>query len=73
MTDVMDEFFPLLEGKTLGELHSRRQELIGNGPTSQLSDNTLRELLAIARILRKRSSAPAPKKSTKIIPSLDAL
>lgn len=74
MPDVMDDFSAKLEGKTLGELHSRRQELIGGGPTASLSDETLQELLAIARILRKRSSAPVAKKSAKTAaPSLDAL
>lgn len=72
MTDVMDEF-QHLNAMSIGELHSRRQELIGSGPTSQLSDDTLRELLAIARILRRRSVAPAAKKATKTVPSLDAL
>lgn len=73
MTDVMDDF-PHLNDKSLGELHSRRQELIGSGPVTHLSDDTLRELLALARILRRRSSVPTSKtKSAKITPSLDAL
>lgn len=74
MTDLMDEWTSKLEGKTIGELFNRRQELIGAGPTTNLSDEVLQELLAIARVLRKRSSAPQPKKSAKAAaPSLDAL
>lgn len=75
MTDVMDEF-PHLNDKTLPELHSRYQALKGDGPSQQLSDATLKELLAISRVLRKRSSAPTAKVAVgkkAPPPSLDAL
>ena len=73
MTDVMDEFTHL-KNASIGELNSRYQLLKTSAPVSELSDDTLKELMAIARILRGRTSAPTAKKSSsKIAPSLDAL
>lgn len=75
MTDVMSEF-PSLQDKSLGELHQRYQQLKDgprDGPNGGLSDAVLQELIAISRILRKRSAAPATKTAKKIAPSLDAL
>lgn len=76
MVDVMDEF-PHHQNKSLGDLHQRYEQLKNgprDGPNNGLSDDVLMELLAISRILRKRSSAPAAKKSTKAPPpTLDAL
>lgn len=74
MTDVMDEF-PHLNDKTLPELHARYQTLKGEGPSQQLSDEVLKELLAISRVLRKRAAAPTAKTSSKkaAAPTLDAL
>lgn len=77
MSDVMSEF-PHLQDKTLGELHQRYQYLKEGprtGPNNGLSDEVLQELIAISRVLRKRSSAPQPKAASKkaAAPSLDAL
>lgn len=76
MSDIMTEF-PHLATKTLGELHQRYQILKDGprtGPNNGLSDDVLQELIAIYRVLRKRSSAPAAKVSKKAAaPSLDAL
>lgn len=71
--NVMDEF-PDLNALTLPELHAKYQSLKGDGPSRELSDDDLKQLLAIARVLRRRASAPTSKTSTKkIAPSLDAL
>ena len=77
MSDAMDDF-PHLKDKTLGELHSRYQTLKEGpktGPNGTLSDDVLIELIAIARVLRKRASAPTTKttKAKASSPSLDAL
>lgn len=73
MPNIMDDFTHL-DGLSIPELHGKYQMLKGEGPSTQLSDEVLQELLAITRILRKRSTAPQAKKSSaKIAPSLDAL
>jgi hypothetical protein len=76
MSDIMHEF-PHLAAKTLGELHHRYQQLKEGpktGPNNGLSDDVLQELIAISRVLRKRSSAPVAKTSKKAAaPTLDAL
>lgn len=73
MTNVMDEYAHL-QNASIGELNARYQQLKTSAPYDQLSDEALQELVAIARIMRKRTSAPAAKKSaTKTAPTLDAL
>lgn len=75
MSNVMDEF-PNLKDKTLGELHQRYNQLKDgprDGPNGGLSDVVLQELVAIARVLRGRASAPAAKASKRVTPTLDAL
>lgn len=76
MSDVMSEF-PHLNDKTLGELHQRYQLLKDGpktGPNGGHADEVLQELVAIARVLRKRSSAPTTKaKTAKAATTLDSL
>jgi hypothetical protein len=73
MSDVM-EAYPHLNELTVPQIHARYQELKGDGNGANLPDETLRELLALARILRKRSAAPSARKtSSKTVPTLDAL
>ncbi len=72
MPDVM-ESFTHLKDKSLGELHSRYQEVKNSAPVDKLSDEALQELIAINRILRGRSSAPTSKSTRAPAPSLDAL
>lgn len=61
------------EPKLLG----RQQDLksaAANGNFSSLSDETLQELLAISRVLRKRTTAPKAASSKRApAPSLDSL
>jgi hypothetical protein len=76
MTDVMADF-PHLQDKSLGDLHQRYEQLKNgprDGPNGGLADSVLQELIAISRVLRKRSAAPLAKASRKAAaPSLDAL
>lgn len=74
MSNVMEEF-PELNDKTQPELYARYQQLKGDGPTRELDDETLKELLAISRVLRKRATAPTTKTAAKKAPppGLDAL
>lgn len=75
MPDAMDEFRHLND-KTLGELHSRYQEIKSSAAPKDLSDSQLMELLAINRILRGRAALPSSKKaasSRSSAPSLDSL
>lgn len=62
MPDIMD-LFPHLESWDTIQLHARRQELRGDTTQSatQLSDDALRELSCIARILRSRATAAKPR------------
>lgn len=59
------------------KLLQRQQTLKGGAPDgnwNQLSDEALQELLAIGRILRKRTTAPKAAASSKRTPvSLDSL
>lgn len=79
MTNVMDAY-QFLEGLSQTQLFERRSALIGsapNGDYKQLSDEVLQELVAIHRVLRRKSS-PATKPSTSrkganIIPTLDSI
>lgn len=74
MPDMMKDFEHLKSFETTA-LMDRRSTLISSGPPAQLPDETLQELLAIARILRTRTVAPkAPGTGgKKIAPTLDAL
>jgi len=77
MTNVMDGFRHL-DSMTPVDLLSRRSTLIGaapNGDYRQLSDESLQELVAIARVLRRKSSPATATKSRQkdMIPTLDAL
>lgn len=71
MTDAMAQF-EALQAMTTDALHARREEL--NRLPEPKDDDTLIELVAILRTLRKRTSTPVAKKSyTKVSPTLDAL
>lgn len=73
MTNVMDEF-PDLKDKSIAELHSIYNSLKGDGPTRELTDDSLKTLLAISRVLRGRATAPTSKSTKKAPPpGLDAL
>lgn len=76
MPDVMDAF-PHLEALSIPELHQRYAALKGSGPAGELGDDVLRELVCIARVLRKRSSGPPKAKAEKATkagpPTLDLL
>lgn len=64
MTDVMDAF-KHLDSMSQIQLFERRSALVGSAPNGdyrQLSDETLQELVAIHRILRRHSS---PKTATR--------
>jgi hypothetical protein len=77
MSNVMDEF-QHLDGMSQTQLFERRSSLIGsapNGDYKQLTDEVLQELVAIHRVLR-RKSAPSTKpsvtrKGANLVPSLD--
>ena len=76
---VMDEFAHLNDLSPV-QLFERRSTLIGAAPDGNfklLSDDSLRELVAIARILRKKvSPAAAAKAATSrrpLVPSADML
>lgn len=77
MSNVMDAF-QHLDSMSQTQLFERRTALIGsapNGDYKQLDDNALMELVAIHRVLRRKSSSPAkvsaPRKGGAMIPSLD--
>lgn len=77
MTNVMDQFGHL-DSMTATQLFERRTALIGSAPDGdykQLSDDVLQELVAIHRVLR-RKSAPGTKpsvsrKGANMVPTLD--
>lgn len=77
MPDIMQDFAQLND-LTQEQLFLRRQQIVGNYPDgnyAKMTDENLQELLAIARVLRKRTSAPTRGSSgrAKVTPSLDAL
>lgn len=77
MPNVMDAF-EHLNGLTETQLFARRAALISaspNGDFKDLSDEVLQELVAIHRILRRKtSSTPRVSVGRKaIVPSLDIL
>ena len=78
MSNVMDEFAHLNDCTPV-QLFERRSTLIGEAPNGNfklLSDNSLRELVAIARILRKKVSPAATRTTTSrkpLVPTLDSL
>lgn len=77
MPDIMKDYEHLNTWDE-NKLFLRQLELKGSAPNgnfSALSDETLQELLAIGRVLRKRTTAPTAKSSGKRAPapSLDAL
>jgi cytochrome c553 len=78
MTNVMDAF-EHLNSLSQSQLFERRTALVGQAPNGDyraLSDEALQELVAISRVLRRKtSSTPKPPASRKgnAIPSLDAI
>jgi len=79
MTNVMDDFRHL-EGLSQTQLFERRSALIGSAPSGdykQLSDEVLQELVAIHRVLRRKTSSgtkPAvSRKGANLVPSLDSI
>lgn len=75
MTDVMDAF-KHLDSMTQLQLFERRSALVGSAPNGdyrQLSDETLQELVAIHRILRKHSGAGKASRARPDTPTLDQL
>jgi len=77
MSNLMDSFKHLDE-MSPAQLFERRANLIGaapNGDYKKLSDEALQELVAIARVLRRKSSpATSTKSRTKdMVPTLDAI
>ena len=71
MTDFMEEFRGHND-LSVPQIHQRYQQIkIATDAAGKLTDDQLRELCALARILRKRSSAPTAK--TKVRPRLVAL
>lgn len=78
MPDIMKDY-EHLNSWDENKLLIRQMELKAtapNGNYGQLSDETLQELLAIGRVLRKRTTAPTAKSAAgkrAPAPSLDAL
>ena len=77
MPNVMDAFEHLNNLDTTA-LFARRQALIGtapNGDFKQLSDEALQELVAIARVLRRKATGPSKVSNSRrtIVPTLDSL
>ena len=75
MADIMKDFTHL-DSWDDNKLFNRQAELKATAPVAtQLSDEVLVELLAIMRVLRKRTTSPTAKAATKRAPapSLDAL
>lgn len=74
MPNVVEEF-PHLNDLTQDQLYQRRTSLIGSAPQGdykQLTDDALKELVVIARVLRRRTSAPTSA-GKKVAPSLGML
>ena len=78
MTNVMDAFGHL-DTMTQPQLFERRSHLVSaapNGDYRQLSDEALQELVAISRVLRRKSSpatARANARRGSFIPTLDSI
>jgi hypothetical protein len=79
MTNVMDSF-QHLEGMSQTQLFERRTTLIGSAPDGdykQLPDETLQELVAIHRVLRRKTSSgtkpSVSRKGANLVPSLDSI
>lgn len=75
MPNIMDDFEHLNTWDDT-RLLQRQAELKGSTPVGDLSDAVLQELLAIARVVRRRTTAPNAKTSSSKrapAPSLDAL
>ena len=73
MPNLMTDFEHLKAIDTL-RLMERRETLKASAPPESLSDESLIELLAIARILRTRTVAPKVSGAGKKVPAnLDAL
>lgn len=76
MPDIMKDFTHL-DTWSDDQLFNRQAEIKASVETlSSLSDEALQELLAIARVLRRRTTSPTAKASGKTraaAPSLDAL
>lgn len=78
MPDIMKDY-EHLNTYDDNRLFTRQSELKGSAPAgnfSLLSDEALQELLAIARVLRRRTTAPTAKSTSSkraAAPSLDAL
>lgn len=75
MTDVMDAF-KHLDSMSQIQLFERRSALVGSAPNGdyrQLSDETLQELVAIHRILRRHSSPSKTRSMRNEIPTPDQL
>ena len=76
MTNVMDAFV-YLDGMTEAQILQRRTAIIGSAPNGDyklLSDEDLQELVAIHRVLRRKTSSGAPRVSRKgsdMVPTLD--
>lgn len=65
MPDIMEDY-KHLDGWDDNKLFGRQSELKNSGlAMKDLSDETLQELLAINRVLRRRAHAPKPKASTR--------
>ena len=74
MSDIMKDFTHL-DTWDDNKLFNRQAELKASADLKQLSDDVLQELLAIMRVLRRRTTSPTAKASAKRAPapSLDAL
>ena len=78
MTNVMDAF-QHLEGMSQTQLFERRSSLISVAPSGdykQLTDEVLQELVAIHRVLRRKSSTTKPsvsRKGANMVPTLDSI
>ena len=78
MTNVMDSF-QHLEGMSQTQLFERRSSLISVAPSGdykQLTDEVLQELVAIHRVLRRKSSTTKPsvsRKGANMVPTLDSI
>ncbi len=80
MTEVRD-IYPEIEKLELHELHAKKDSILarGAGNYKDLDDDSLAELVAVTRALRKRAAAPGtggprkPRASTKKVASLEDL
>ena len=78
MSNVMDAFAHL-DAMTATQLFERRTTLIGTSPQGDykdLSDEALQELVAISRVLRRKSTSGKPPRVAKaansnMVPTLD--